>query len=533
MPADSIVTTALSDHDPEPPMTFPPAETSPSPQLSPPPRRRVLRNVMFSVLGKLQGALFAYATTYLLLQAFAVEQYGLYALLFGAAVTNLSYIARMGLTSLLSRFIPEYYYQSKYRLIARLFWASNLVQMGFAALLLALVFIFATPISLWIKFPGSETTLRIFAAGAFTFLLAENYRTLLAGMFMHNTVFFRDVIYNAVRLALIFYVTRLPDPLLPVIIAETCMFAFSMTLYIVAYRKTVRPLVATDVHPQMRPPWRRFSRYTVYSYFNELGVMLLNSATDLFLVTGLLGGFAAGLYGLANRILGLVQTMLPSQFLSTVITPLFFSEYGANPRQARFGFALLIKSSLLITIPLGIWLALMARPVITELFDPRYVAAAEILVIAGLFLPMQTLRYPLGLMLQNAERNDLLLWTKLLGVAKIGLGVWLIPVYGFLAMVWITQLAITAQNLLLYFWIVTILRSGMDLRGVLKLAINGIVSGGILYLLAPWLTGLVGLLLSVVVFAALFFGLCAIHRGFTAEERAFINSKLAKPVWIF
>lgn len=506
----------------------PPSAESPSP-----PRRRVLRNVAFSVAGKLQGALFAYATTYLLLQAFAVEQYGLYALLFGAGIVNLGYVARMGLMNVLLRFIPEYFYQSRFRLLAQLFWASNLVQMAFAALLLALVFAFAGTIAQWVKFPGSETALRIFAAGAFTYLLAENYRALLAGVFMHHTLFLRDLIYNVVRLTTIYFVTRLPDPLLPVIIAEACLYALSMVLFIVAYRRTVRPRAAADPHPPERPPWRRFSRYAVYSYMNELGVMLLSSATDLFLVTGMLGGLAAGLYGLANRILILVQTILPSQFLATVITPLFFSEYGADPRQARFGFTLLVKSSLLITIPVGLWLGLMARPLITELFDPRYVDAAQILLVTGLFIPLQTLRYPFGLMLQNAERNDLLVWTKLFGVAKIGFGLWLIPLYGFMAMVWTTQLALAAEIVVFYYWIVTILHSPLDHRGVLRLAVNGAVAGVIFYYLLPWFTGLVGLLLSVIVLALLFFGLCVVHRAFTADERAFINGKLAKPVWIF
>jgi O-antigen/teichoic acid export membrane protein len=502
-------------------------------QTSAPPRRHVVLNVVYSIFARVQSGIFSYLTTCLLLRALKVEEYGFYTVLFIGTTANLGLVARLGLANLLTRFIPEYFTQHNYRMIARLFRASNLLQSGFGVILLVLTFIFASTISGWVKFPNSENIIRVFAVGAFAFLLSENFRILLSGVFLQRTIFVVNLIYNIVRLATIYYVIHLPEPLLAVVVAEGSLFLLSVALYQVAYRRMVRPRVIADTRPEERPPWKRFVRYTGLSYINEVGVMLLNTATDLLLVTGILGGPAVAMYGLACRILTLVQNALPSNFLSVVISPLFFSEYGASRDRARFGFTLLTKISLLVTIPMGVWTAIMARPLITQLFDPRYGDAAPVLGIMALFLPMEALRYPTGLMLQNAERNDLLAWSKLIGVVKIGIGLWLVPIYGVLGMAWIAGGFSTALNAIQYMWIVTVLDSGTDMKGVAKLAINGGISAAVFYPMAHFFTGVVGVFASLIVYPLIYLAISVVHKTFRPEEREFINSKLPKPLWVF
>jgi O-antigen/teichoic acid export membrane protein len=511
---------------------IPSSENPPAPPL-PPPRRRVMLNVLFSVLLKLQGGLFSYASTFLLLRALKIEDYGLYSVLYIGTITNAGTLARLGLPNLLTRFIPEYFAQSNYRMIARLFRASTILQAVVAAIVVGVTFLIAPQIGVWIKYPDSATVIRIFTLGIVTYLLSENLRMLFGGLFMHRTIFWVNLVYNVLRLSAIFWVTRLREPFVPVVIAETALYGLLLIMYYVASHYQVQPRVAADVRPPEPIPWRRFTRYTVLSYINEIGVMLLSSATDLFLVSGFLGGPMVALYGLAGRIQILQMNVLPNRFLETVITPLFFSEYGASKENAQFGFTLLVKSSLLVTIPIALWTAMMARPLIVEFFDPRYSEAAPLLMVMALALILEVLRYPLGLMLQNAERNDLIIYCKVFAVIKIFVGLWLLPIYGALAMVWITTAAILAQNLLNYYWIVAKLGARVDYGGLLRMTINALVAATAFYPLRPFFTGLAGTILSILFFGALWLGISALHKTFRPEERAFINSKLPKPLWVF
>lgn len=501
------------------------------PNNQPKPRRRVVLNIVFSVLMRLQSGVFSYLSTLLLLRALDMELYGLWSLLFIGTTANLGLVARLGLTNAIRRFIPEYFAHSNYRMIARLFRTSNLLQLAASALLVLIALVWAEPIAAWMRFPQTADLLRVFAVGALAYLMGENVRVLLAGLFMHRTIFVVNMIYSVLRLAGIFWATRLSDPFAAVIVVETLLYGLMLGMYAVSYHRLVRPRVLADPHPPERPPWKRFSRYTGLSYLSELGVMLLMTATDLFLVTGFLGQAAVALYGLANRILSMVYHILPGQFLSEVLTPLFHSEYGRTPQQARFGFNLMVKTSLLMTIPMGIWLAVMAHPFIVNFFDIRYGEAAAIVAVMGIFLPMETLRYPLGLMLENAERADLILIAKITGVLKILAGIWLVPRGGLTTMIWISMLASFAQNLLFYFWIVTKLKTSLDYSSLLRMALNGVAGAAVLVLLRPWLSGLWGVLASVLAFSALWIGLSMVNRAFTAEERDFINSKL--PVRVF
>jgi O-antigen/teichoic acid export membrane protein len=229
----------------------------------------------------------------------------------------------------------------------------------------------------------------------------------------------------------------------------------------------------------------------------------------------------------------MAQHLLPSKVLGEVIEPLFFSEYGASKENARFGFTLLMKVSLLVTLPMGIWLGLMARPVIVDLFNADFAAAAPILAVQALFLPMIALRFALGLMLQNAERIDLLIYSKITGVIKIAIGIWLVPIYGVMGMVWITVLALTAQNIFNYVNIRVNLKATTDHIGLLRILINGAVSAVLLYLVRDYFHGVIGLAASAVLYSALYFGLNVLHKSFRPEERDFINQYLRWPVWRF
>ncbi len=500
----------------------------------PRPRRRVIQNTLFSILIKAQAVAFSYITTRLLLHTMAVEDYGLYSVLFTGILLNFHSVAGLGIPNLLIRFIPELAYQSRFRAIARLFRTATFLQIAASILLLGIAFIFAPELAELLKFPGRETILRIFLVGALAYLVQENVMLLLSGLFKQRIIFLVIFGYNLIRLAAIFYVTQYDYSLKAVTIVEVIALICSLVLYFGAYRRVFHPLVVQDPNRDEPSPWRRFARYSGLSCLSEISVILVMQATDLLLVTGILGGIVVGYYGVADRVTTMLRNLLPNMMLKSVIEPLFFSEYGSSKAESvQFGFNLLTKALFFIALPVGLWLALMAEPVIVHLFEPRYAEAAGIVSVMALFMAIAGMQMPLAMTLQNAERIDLILYSKVAGAVKLLLGLWLIPKWGVMAMVWISGLTALLHNTVLYAFIVTKLKIRADLLGLLRLSINGILTALLFLLIRDFFKGLVGVFLSVLCFGAIYLAFNILHKAFHPDERAFVNKHLPYPLWKF
>lgn len=498
---------------------------------SPVPRRRTLRNTLFSILGKAQAAVFSYIVIRLLLDVLTVEEYGLYSLLFIGVMINFSMVSQFGIPGLLTRFVPERFTAGDWGGIHEIYRKVFRTQLIVGIALVMLVYFAAPVITEWINFPGEADILRIFSLAALFYLLTEVYHVLFSATFRQSTVFTVTIVYNTIRLLLLVGVYVYFRSFVVVAITEGISMLICLLLYVAAYRKSHGQAVRQAERSQV--DWPRMKKFAGLTYVNEIGVSLLSVATDFFLVSSILGAAATGFYGLANRINDFALKVLPMKMFGPVVQPLFFSEYGANKERAEFGFRLLIKATLFPTVAVAIWLVVMSKEVIIYLFDSRYADAWPIVAAMALFLPSTSVRMPLGLMMQNHERVDILIWAKLTGIIKIIAGVILLPIYGYAVMPWITGLAVFTQNNFVYFFVKRIAKAKMDTWGNVRIWLNAVAAGCIVYLLKPFLNSLLGVIASVFIFGALFLIFSMINRGFSKEERDFINSKLPKPLWKF
>lgn len=480
--------------------------------------------------------MFSYIVIKLLLDVLTVEEYGLYSLLFIGVMVNFSLVFQLGTPNMVTRYVPERFTAGDWRGIHEIFSKVFRAQLLVGLALLLLVFLLAPWLTELINFPGEASILRIFSLGALLYLLTEVYHMLFSAMFRQSTIFWVTIAYNTLRLALLASVYFYFRDFTTVVITEGISLLGCLLFYVYGYKRA--NLVGADGNPPatsgIEPlDWPRMKKFAGLSYANEIGVSILSVATDFFLVSSILGAAATGFYGLANRINDFALKVLPMKMLAPVIQPLFFSEYGANKEKAEFGFRLLVKATLFPTVAVAVWLAVMSREVIVYIFDPRYADAWMLVAVMALFMPAASVRLPLGLMMQNHERVDILIFAKISGILKIIAGVILLPKYGYNVMPWITGLAVVTQNNIVYFFVKRIAKAKMDTWGNVRIWLNAVAAGGVVYLLKPYLNSLLGVIASVFIFGALFLVFSMLNRGFSKEERDFINSKLPKPLWKF
>jgi len=409
------------------------------------------------------------------------------------------------------------------------------VQIVTAILIAIGVVLLADQIASWINYPESGEIIRVFSVVAVTYTLSVLFEALQDGTFRQRVSFFVNLTYNIVRLITLFVVTRYYPTFLAVVIVEVSVLAVKLGLNTVAYYRSLPMLAHPESAHEDNPPWKSIRKYGALSYVNEVGVTLLSVATDMILVSSISGGIAAGYYALSSRIRDLVSRVLPEQLLASVTKPLFFSEYGSESAQksAGFGFAILMKGTMLVSLLVGLWLALMARPVIVHLFDPRYEDAHLLVSVMALFTVSNSIRFPLGLSLQNAQRVDLMIYSKVTAFFKIGLGLWLLPIYGVVAMALITEFTVLAQNFIMYFYIANRLKQTGDPLGMGKVLFNGLVAAVIFYFIRDYFDSLIGVLVCPLVFAVIYLGINLINKSFRPEEREFINKHLPRRLWRF
>mgnify|MGYP002682369573 CR=1 FL=1 len=73
----------------------------------------------------------------------------------------------------------------------------------------------------------------------------------------------------------------------------------------------------------------------------------------------------------------------------------------------------------------------------------------------------------------------------------------------------------------------------MDVWGNIRIWLNAAAAGVAIFFLKPFLNSLLGVIASVAIFSVLFLVFSMVNRGFSKEERDFINSKLPKPYFKF
>jgi O-antigen/teichoic acid export membrane protein len=183
-----------------------------------------------------------------------------------------------------------------------------------------------------------------------------------------------------------------------------------------------------------------------------LGILLLN--LDYLLVGRYLGAVSLGIYTLAFR----VPDLLILQFartLSGVIFPIY-TRMRDVPGSLRKGFAQTTRYISLVTIPLGVGLALVAQPFVLTVFSEKWIEAVPVVRAIAIYAMFLSLAYNAGSVYKAEGRPQVLTWLGLIRLAVLLPGLY-----------WATA---SAQSIVMVGWVQAIVAF---LGGLLNLVIAG------------------------------------------------------------
>ena len=175
--------------------------------------------------------------------------------------------------------------------------------------------------------------------------------------------------------------------------------------------------------------------------YNDLPPILLNA-----MLPGSQGAIAAGLYGIARKIASI--PLIVRQSFLYVLAPLASEQGAANRAGIAPLYAFSTHISMLLAVPLAALLILIA-PDMLSAFAPGSSAALSVLIALLVARAAEAAFGPATPIIEMIGHQGLPLANSLIGlVLWIGLGLWLVPIYGAYGMALAVSAAVVATALL-------------------------------------------------------------------------------------
>lgn len=498
-------------------------------------RARAVSSTMLHYATVLLVSLLNGATVVVLVRGLSVEEYGTYNVLTGLVVFG-NLMTSFGIGPIIQRFLPEYVASGRAQLSRRL--VGSVVSLK---LLSSLVFAMLLWLSrdlwlAWVHLPTSAgalvaLTLVVFLVAVEAQLLGDG---VLVSLLDHAYWGAARVGAAALRLALFAWALERQGGVRGVLLAWLVTECLLLGLYGVRLRARL-PSGEAAPGTDERLPVERLARFGAYLYFHNVGFFLRDKTADVFVIAYFLGSYGVGLYGVAFGIAALLLQFSPGLQLRAIMTSLMVERHVTDPSPPalRRQFAFLAKLTFFVGMPIFVFPAVLSREVIVHLLNPQYAGVATMFAVSLGFVAIQQMAYVFGPPLATLEKSAVVFWANILAVYNLAMDVMLIPLIG----VWGAVLATGSGGTLLYVYYAVLARRLCGLsqpwKAYLRCAVNLAVAVLALYALRPLVDGLVTLVLVAALGGALYLGLCAVNRIFSAEERELVNGLLGRRVWVF
>lgn len=302
------------------------------------------------------------------------------------------------------------YYPESDRTSSTAFWANLIISFvifGFAWLIAPLV-------ALYFRDPRATDVIRILSLAYPVSSIGDTYGTLLAKRLSFNRTFLPEFLramtkgFSSIGFALAGFGAW------SLIIGQICGEAVAT----IAYWKSLpwRPSFIMEL-----ATLKSLLDYGVkYVGADIVSIVLLN--LDYLLVGRYLGAEALGVYTLAFRLPDLVVLQF-ARSLSTVIFPIYSKMRGVPDSMAR-GFFMTTRYISLITVPLGLGLALVARPFTQVVFTEKWIAAVPAIQGIAIYSLLLSLSYNAGGAYKASGRPQINTWTGLFRLTLLFPALW-------------------------------------------------------------------------------------------------------------
>jgi O-antigen/teichoic acid export membrane protein len=205
----------------------------------------------------------------------------------------------------------------------------------------------------------------------------------------------------------------------------------------VAYWIVLRWKPAMKVNPSFIKP---LLGYGLKSVFLDILNLIINQI-DFVLVGRMLGSAALGIYSMAFRIPELLIQMLYSAVAKAVFP--VFSSIQDDVENLRRGFLKMTRYLVMIVVPVGVGLSLVAEPVIRIFLSDKWLEAVPVIRAISIYSSLESFSYGAGLLYKAKGKQGILTAITLLQLLMVVPAIWWVTrTFGSIVYVAWTQVAI-------------------------------------------------------------------------------------------
>lgn len=400
---------------------------------------RVSRGVAYLLGGKIVTSVAGVGTFLLLVRSLPIEQFAAYSVLF-ALVELVDAITGVGLTQVLSRYVPELLVGHRHKSLRGLLAVTLALRGIVLAVFLGLIYLVAPIVSPLIGLADWEWAVRAYLAVVLVRVAAATLFTVLESMLHQAIAQTGAALVTVMRFALLALAAGQGALDLQTVIAiELVTDLIGCTVMLFGMLRAVPSKVAgePEVGDWIRSNGVRMFEFGIKGYLQHMLIMPYGGATNRLLVGGALGSPEVALFGFAQSVADLMERYLPVKLLAGVIRPVLTARYARSGRfsDLRFTANLIFKTNATLVCLAAVVIYAGGEDMVTFIAAGKYRdGGVELLLLMCALVFMYSLRLMLDHVSHAVERNGPLIWSNAVITSSVLLGIGLLPVLGVYAL---------------------------------------------------------------------------------------------------
>ncbi|MDP6418724.1 MAG: oligosaccharide flippase family protein [Candidatus Krumholzibacteria bacterium] len=499
----------------------------------------MLQDTIYVFLGTYGSQFLSLFISIVLARKLSTENYGVYSVVLATYMQG-TMILSLGIQPIVQRYLPEFLGTKNRSAVLKIQWLGALSHVFTGALLVYLCWLFRDALSSWLNIPQFISLLPFFLFFTIFKVEANILEEMLTA---HRAQKYRNFVlvgFQALKLFLFlwFLPEEGPIPRAGTLERLFTFLAISNLALMLAFLARILGLSRNlEDESAEQVQYKRLFRFGLLQYASSLTLIALYKDIDTWIISHFQGVEEAGVYRFATSAVTALVTLVPMHLLLRVIIPVYVKEYterkDKNQLVKVFRFYNKVVTSFI--VPLLIGALLLATPIISIIFDPKWLPA--VLPFRIYFLAMFMTHYlnTMSFLPLILEKPEITLFSRIFLIYNIILDFILIPMEGPFGGAVGAALATGSALVFGYLLSYTILKRHIAVRfpwmANLKVLIYGTVMGVAVWLLLERVEGILSLLGVVALGALVYLFLAWRFPVFNTEERERFNIALGRKIF--